>query len=134
MIDIFKYSQILNTFIYDTDLKAGNSGANEKVTLQVNKCIMRKMKCVTHNCDIKRVKEKVKAWGYIEKKILYGWKYSTKSRLICKSGLDTSSSDSGLARDIVTGEISARFELGRETYNEELLLEDSENVGQNRVI
>ena len=114
--------------------KAGNTGAAEKVTLQVNKCLMRKMKCVTHDCNIERVKEKVKAWGYIDKKKMYGWKYSTKSRLICKSGLETSSSDSGLARDVVTGEISDRFSLGGKTNNGELLLEESENVVQNGAI
>ena len=83
------------------------------------------MRCVTHNCNITRVKERVKAWGYIEKKKLYGWKYSTKSKLICKSGIDTSSSDSGLARDVVTGGISAMFGLGGEINNEELLLKDN---------
>ena len=54
--------------------------------------------------------------------------------MICKSGLETSSSDSGLARDVVTGEISDRFSLGGKTNNGELLLEGSENVVQNGAI
>ena len=40
--------------------KDSGSGAGMEVTSRVNKCIIKNMKCITHNCEIKKVKEKVK--------------------------------------------------------------------------
>ena len=104
--------------------KAGRLSTTEEVTPRVNKCVMKKMRCVTHNCVITRVKKKVKGWGYIERKKQFGWKYSSKTKLICSSGNDASRSDSGLARDELTGGISATFGLRGGIINDDLPLEE----------
>ena len=59
-----------------------------------NKCFMENGVCKTHNCEVLKVKTKVKRWAYLEKKKQYGFKHSTAVRLICKSG-GSSESDVG---------------------------------------
>ena len=92
---------------------------------------MKNMRCVTHDCVIKKVKEKVKRWGYSNIRKQYGWKYSNTTRLICNSGRDAGVSDSGLALAELTGGISGMFGLGGEINSSELPLEDRKNVKQN---
>ena len=48
------------------------------------KCVMKDLRCVTHDCIVKKVKVKDKRWGYIDRKKQFGWKHSSRKR--CVSG------------------------------------------------
>ena len=51
-----------------------------------NECVMRDMRCIKHDCEIKKVKSSVKKWAFLTKKNQWGYKYSSVTRLICISG------------------------------------------------
>ena len=61
----------------------------------------------------------------------FGWKHSTRTRLICSYWGDTSVSEDGLTREEMTGGISAMFGLGGLIRSNELPLVESREVGQN---
>ena len=108
--------------------KARPSGA----VLDVNaKCVMKNSMCVTHDCIVKRIKMKDKRWGYIHRKKQYGWIYSSRTRLVCSGGGDTSITQDGLPRDDLTGGISAVFGLGGQISSKEIPLVEEENVELN---
>ena len=54
-----------------------HDGNNEK------KCRIRKSRCITYDCEAKRMKTSVKEWGWLERKKLFGYKYRNISRIIC---------------------------------------------------
>ena len=84
--------------------KARRSGA----VLNANaKCVMKDMRCLTHDCILRKMKVKDKRRGYIDKKEQFGWKYSSRTRLICSYGGDTSVSQDGLNRQGVLALCSA---------------------------
>ena len=114
--------------------KASGSSAGMKVTNRVNKCIMKNASCITHNCEIKKVKEKVKKWGYLNNKKQYGWKHSSITRLICNSGTASSGSTIRQTSDDMTGEISDVFGKGGEIKNTVISLDGEEHVGQKEVL
>ena len=55
-------------------------------TIGGNECVMRDMRCIKHDCEIKKVKSSVKKWAFLTKKNQWGYKYSSVTRLICISG------------------------------------------------
>ena len=97
--------------------KAGTSGAQARVKEEViARCDVLGNKCVTHSCDVKKVKQKVTKWGYINSKKKYGYKYSTVVRHICVSGGQINGTVSGQSLDSLTGGIKAHIGEGRESF------------------
>ena len=60
----------------------------------------------------------------------YGWKHSSITRLICKSGTASSGSTIRQTSDDMTGEISDVFGKGGEIKNTVISLDGEEHVGQ----
>ena len=94
------------------------------------KCFMENGLCRTHNCEVVKVKQKVKRWAYLDKKKQYGYKHSTAVRLICKSGGGGPESDVKRDIDGLAGGISSLVRQGRES-SDRLQLEDNVKQGQN---
>ena len=47
------------------------------------KCVMKNMRCITHDCEVRKNVVTSKVWGWIERKKCFGYKPKKTTKLIC---------------------------------------------------
>ena len=104
--------------------------ASAREDVKKEKCIMNCMRCVIHNCEVRKVKSSVKKWAYLDKKKKWGYKYSTCMKYICIFGGEVGVSASVSRPGNLTVGISRNFEMGGQN-NSSTGLVRSENVERN---
>ena len=77
-----KYGQQTLPSVSGDERCEGGMAHNDDIK-EKTKCVMKSMKCLTHNCDVKRVISNSRVWGWVEKKKSYAFKSKKTSRLIC---------------------------------------------------
>ena len=92
---------------------------------------MKNMRCETHNCEVVKVKTRVKKWAYLDKKKQWGYKHSTDVRLICKSGSKSEAISSGCSQDALVKGIKSDGHYNERESNKVISLQERFELGQN---
>ena len=91
-----------------------NKGGDDDITTSVNgddvvsveKCVFRRGRCVTHNCDTRSFKVSVKKWQWIDRRKEYGFVSSKVTKYICLNLVNVKTAPGKASLSVEVGRLS----------------------------